>query len=191
VDIPLARRWLDAIATAVTAQADHLTQLDSAIGDADHGVNLDRGFTAVRAALDGFDAATVGDVFVKAGGTLISKVGGASGPLRPRVSRGSGLLVGLRMTNRRPGCGCGMRPDVTETSKLGGAGTAEKRLGDASPVTKTRLATPCHGIFFRGFALVARLGHNPVGVVDSLHAFAQGSSFLATLGFETESLWDS
>ncbi|NUR32314.1 MAG: DAK2 domain-containing protein, partial [Catenulispora sp.] len=50
---------------------DHLTQLDSAIGDADHGVNMQRGFTAVGAALAEYEPAGVGDVLVKTGTTLI------------------------------------------------------------------------------------------------------------------------
>ncbi|GAA0898187.1 hypothetical protein GCM10009558_087190 [Virgisporangium aurantiacum] len=80
-DADAARAWVVAAAAAVTENADHLTQLDSAIGDADHGVNLKRGFTAVTAALDGFAADGPGAVLVKTGTTLISKVGGASGPL--------------------------------------------------------------------------------------------------------------
>ena len=47
MDIPLARDWIATVARTVAEQADYLTQLDSAIGDADHGVNLNRGFTAV------------------------------------------------------------------------------------------------------------------------------------------------
>lgn len=126
MDIPLARRWLDAIATAVTSQADYLTQLDSAIGDADHGVNLNRGFTAVRAALDGFEGATVGDVFVKCGSTLISKVGGASGPLYGSAFRAIGKAL--------PGPTC--TPDEFGTALQAGL-DAIQRLGAAAPGDKT------------------------------------------------------
>src|SRR6266511_3336796 len=81
MDIALARAWVAAIASAVADNAEYLTRLDAAIGDGDHGVNLHRGFTAVVEALDGYEAATVGDVLVRTGSTLVSKVGGASGPL--------------------------------------------------------------------------------------------------------------
>jgi dihydroxyacetone kinase-like protein len=130
VDIPLARRWLDAIATAVTAQADHLTQLDSAIGDADHGVNLDRGFTAVRAALDGFDAATVGDVFIKAGSTLISKVGGASGPLYGSAFRAIGKALPTP-TATAAEFGEALSAGLDAVVRLGAAAAGDKTMVDA------------------------------------------------------------
>lgn len=74
-------RWLRRFAEVIHANAARLTELDSAIGDADHGSNMDRGMRAVVGALDAgtFDAA---DAMVKkAGMTLVSTVGGASGPL--------------------------------------------------------------------------------------------------------------
>ena len=90
MDIPLTQSWVRAIAAAMDQHKDHLTQLDSAIGDADHGVNMQRGFTAVVAALDGYEAAGVGDVLVKTGTTLISSVGGAAGPLYGTFFRTAG-----------------------------------------------------------------------------------------------------
>lgn len=77
-----ARRWVEAIATQVTARKGELTALDRAIGDGDHGENLDRGFQAVLGKLDGLDAApTPGAVLKLVATTLISTVGGAAGPL--------------------------------------------------------------------------------------------------------------
>jgi dihydroxyacetone kinase-like protein len=90
VDTTLTRAWVQAIAEAIEEHKDHLTQLDSAIGDADHGVNMQRGFTAVLIALEGFTPATPGGVLVKTGTTLISSVGGASGPLYGTVFRAAG-----------------------------------------------------------------------------------------------------
>lgn len=70
---------LEAIAGRIESEKGHLTDLDSAIGDADHGANLHRGF---QAALEGADPESAPDEFVKAVGmALLSKVGGASGPL--------------------------------------------------------------------------------------------------------------
>ncbi|AYG03043.1 dihydroxyacetone kinase subunit DhaL [Gryllotalpicola protaetiae] len=73
--------WLHGFAALVAANRDHLTELDSAIGDADHGSNLDRGMTAVVAALDAQPATDTADLFKRTGMALISNVGGASGPL--------------------------------------------------------------------------------------------------------------
>jgi len=81
LDTDALTRWLREFADAVAAEKQHLTQLDSAIGDADHGTNVDRGMTAVLAALEETPPATVGEMFKLVGMTLVSKVGGASGPL--------------------------------------------------------------------------------------------------------------
>ncbi|GAA1549537.1 dihydroxyacetone kinase subunit DhaL [Kribbella hippodromi] len=62
-------------------KAGYLTELDSAIGDADHGANMDRGFQAVVAVLDESSFESADELLKKAGMTLVSKVGGASGPL--------------------------------------------------------------------------------------------------------------
>lgn len=59
----------------------YLTELDSAIGDADHGINMDRGFKAVVVKLDGAQLDDIGALFKLVGMTLVSTVGGASGPL--------------------------------------------------------------------------------------------------------------
>jgi len=81
LDASLARSWLDRFGEAVTANAAELTRLDAAIGDADHGTNMDRGLRAVRERVltqDGFDLSTI---FKQTGMTLIGTVGGAGGPL--------------------------------------------------------------------------------------------------------------
>ena len=70
-----------AAADVVAANRDELVELDRAIGDGDHGENLRRGFAAVVAALDGTAPATPGAVLKLVATTLISKVGGAAGPL--------------------------------------------------------------------------------------------------------------
>jgi len=81
LDTDALTRWLREFAAAVATEKQHLTQLDSAIGDADHGTNVDRGMTAVLAALEETPPRTVGGMFKLVGMTLVSKVGGASGPL--------------------------------------------------------------------------------------------------------------
>jgi phosphoenolpyruvate---glycerone phosphotransferase subunit DhaL len=74
-------QFLDGVAREIKAQREYLTELDSAIGDADHGINLDRGFTAVAAKLPGLNDQDAGSILKTAGATLVSTVGGASGPL--------------------------------------------------------------------------------------------------------------
>ncbi|MDX2972688.1 dihydroxyacetone kinase subunit DhaL [Kribbella solani] len=73
--------WLRDVAGAMHENAGYLTELDSAIGDADHGANMDRGFQAVVAVLDESPFGSADELLKKAGMTLVSKVGGASGPL--------------------------------------------------------------------------------------------------------------
>ncbi len=81
VSIGNLQAWLRQFAELIADNKEHLTQLDSAIGDADHGINMDRGMQAVVAALDAEEFTLVSDLFKKVGMTLVSTVGGAAGPL--------------------------------------------------------------------------------------------------------------
>jgi dihydroxyacetone kinase-like protein len=74
-------RFLHRVAERIRTQRDELTQLDSPIGDADHGINLDRGFSAVASKLPSVADKDIGTILKTTGMTLISTVGGASGPL--------------------------------------------------------------------------------------------------------------
>ncbi|HXF37349.1 MAG TPA: dihydroxyacetone kinase subunit DhaL [Actinomycetota bacterium] len=74
-------RWIRAFADAVAEQKEYLTELDSAIGDADHGINMDRGMRAALAKLEGVPPGDIGGLLKTVGMTLVSTVGGAGGPL--------------------------------------------------------------------------------------------------------------
>ena len=74
-------RWLQLFGDVVTENKAYLTDLDSAIGDADHGINMARGMAAVGSLIDTAEADAIGPLFKKVGMTLVSSVGGASGPL--------------------------------------------------------------------------------------------------------------
>lgn len=81
IDTDLVTGWLREFARLVTENAQYLSDLDAAVGDADHGINMERGMAAVIAALDEAPPADLPDLFKKVGMTLVSSVGGASGPL--------------------------------------------------------------------------------------------------------------
>ncbi|MCK9795664.1 dihydroxyacetone kinase subunit DhaL [Isoptericola sp. 4D.3] len=84
LDVAWAERWVRRTADVVAEERDHLTELDRQIGDGDHGENLHRGFQAVVAKFDepaAQERTQVGDVLMLVATTLMSKVGGASGPL--------------------------------------------------------------------------------------------------------------
>jgi phosphoenolpyruvate---glycerone phosphotransferase subunit DhaL len=73
--------WVKAYASTIAENKEQLTKLDSAIGDADHGINMNRGMSAALAKLDGLENGDVGTLLKTVGMALISTVGGAGGPL--------------------------------------------------------------------------------------------------------------
>ena len=73
--------WVEAFSSTIAENKEYLTRLDSAIGDADHGINMDRGMKAVQAKLDGVEGDDIGALLKTVGMTLVSSVGGAGGPL--------------------------------------------------------------------------------------------------------------
>jgi dihydroxyacetone kinase-like protein len=97
VNAETVQRWLREAAAALHSERDYLTQLDAAIGDADHGTNMDRGFTAVVERLDALDGSPPpGKILTTAGTTLVSTIGGASGPLWGTALRRAGRTLGER-----------------------------------------------------------------------------------------------
>ncbi|GAA1635359.1 dihydroxyacetone kinase subunit DhaL [Actinoplanes couchii] len=131
MDVALATAWLRAAAGAVIADTDELTKLDAAIGDGDHGVNMRRGFTAVAAVLDDTAFTGVGEVFVKVGGTLIAKVGGASGPLYGSAFRAFGKALPPGESAGLGDLVAALRAALEAVTRLGGATPGDKTLVDA------------------------------------------------------------
>ncbi len=123
--------WLRHFADAVTQRADELTRLDSAIGDADHGTNMSRGMAAVVGALesDGFD--TVDALFKKVGMTLVSTVGGASGPLYGTFFLRVGSALQGRADVDAAGFGAAVRAGVDGIVARGKATAGDKTMYDA------------------------------------------------------------
>jgi phosphoenolpyruvate---glycerone phosphotransferase subunit DhaL len=131
MDAAFFRAWITAAAAAVESHRDHLTQLDAAIGDADHGVNLSRGFSAVTAALDQASTPTPGSVLILAGSTLISKVGGASGPLYGMALRQGGKALGDAPEVDLSALAGALEAALASVQKLGAAREGEKTMVDA------------------------------------------------------------
>ena len=131
MDAVFIRAWLAEAGTAIEAQRDHLTQLDAAIGDADHGINLARGFGAISVALDQAATPTPGSVLILAGSTLISKVGGASGPLYGMALRQAGKTLGDAVNASLPELAASLEAALAGVQKLGAAREGEKTMVDA------------------------------------------------------------
>nr|WP_231628125.1 dihydroxyacetone kinase subunit DhaL [Streptomyces sp. Z38] len=118
-------------AASVDSEAERLTALDSEIGDADHGTNMQRGFRAVKGALDKEPPATPGAVLTQAGRLLVSTVGGASGPLYGTLLRRAGKTLGEATEVDRQQLAEALRAGVDAVMKLGGATPGDKTMIDA------------------------------------------------------------
>ena len=140
MDAAFFRDWLTAAAAVVETQRDHLTQLDAAIGDADHGINMARGFGAVTAALAQKDTPTPGAVLTLAGSTLISKVGGASGPLYGMALRSAGKALGDVPDADLAALEAALEAALAGVQKLGAAREGEKTMVDALAPAVSALA---------------------------------------------------
>jgi dihydroxyacetone kinase-like protein len=137
MDTTVFRAWITSSAGVIEANRDHLTQLDAAIGDADHGINLARGFAAVLAALDAKPAATPGAVLTLTGSTLISKVGGASGPLYGMAFRRAGQALGAAEDVDLVALGQALEAALAGVQQLGAAREGDKTMVDAlAPATR-------------------------------------------------------
>ncbi|GGR24386.1 dihydroxyacetone kinase subunit L [Streptomyces cinereoruber] len=124
-------RWLAAVAGSVDREADRLTELDAAIGDADHGANLKRGFAAVAETLAKEPPGTPGAVLTTAGRQLISTVGGASGPLYGTLLRSAGKALGDEERVGRERLAEAFGAGVEAVARLGGAQVGDKTMLDA------------------------------------------------------------
>nr|WP_202437722.1 dihydroxyacetone kinase subunit DhaL [Streptomyces sp. SID5910] len=122
---------MTATAALVDREAERLTALDSPIGDADHGSNLQRGFTAVTATLEKEAPDTPGAVLTLAGRQLISTVGGASGPLYGTLLRRTGKALGDSAEVSAEQLAEALRTGVDAVRTLGGAAPGDKTMIDA------------------------------------------------------------
>jgi dihydroxyacetone kinase-like protein len=124
--------WMDEVAASVRAESAHLTQLDAAIGDGDHGINMERGFTAVQKALAGQNREVPpGRLLIVAGKTLVSTVGGASGPLWGAALRWAGRSLGTSESFDPPRLADALQAALDGVVDLGAAAPGDKTMVDA------------------------------------------------------------
>ncbi len=141
-DGPALRRFVELFADRIHDRRDELTQLDSAIGDADHGINMDRGFSAVRDKLSELDGFDLGATSKAVGMTLISTVGGASGPLYGTLFLRIATALGDRKTASAEELGQALRAALDGVRQRGKAEQDDKTMVDAmSPAVDAYEAT--------------------------------------------------
>src|SRR5207248_9636802 len=131
MDATTVTTWMREIETSVTQQRDRLGQLDAAIGDGDHGTNMTRGFAAVVQALSQDQEAPPGRLLILAGRTLVSSVGGASGPLWGSALRSGGRVLGDQATFDGPQLVEVLAAALASVKDLGAASVGDKTMVDA------------------------------------------------------------
>lgn len=133
MDSELMLRLIDGAVETIELHAEELTRLDQAIGDGDHGINMSRGFREIAAQREEIAALGLGEGLQRLGMTLVTKVGGASGPLY-------GTLL-MEMGKAAPESG---QPTPREVAAMLDAGIAGvKARGKAEPGMKTMLDVLC------------------------------------------------
>ena len=131
LDTGFVQRWLDEAAAQIHRNRDFLTQLDAAIGDADHGVYMDRGFSAARDGLVVGVRTTPGALLDQAGSTLVLRVGGAAGPLFGTALRRAADALGEAEILDGETLLRAMRAGLDGIQRLGAAVEGDKTIVDA------------------------------------------------------------
>jgi dihydroxyacetone kinase-like protein len=124
-------QWVNELAFLVRDQRDYLTQLDAAIGDADHGINLDRGLTATVSNVQEMAAEAPGAILEAVGTALTFTVGGAAGPLYGSGFRGLGQALGPKAEFGPEDLLVALRVGLEAIQKLGAAAVGDKTIVDA------------------------------------------------------------
>jgi phosphoenolpyruvate---glycerone phosphotransferase subunit DhaL len=127
----LIRRWVRGAAIELASSRDFLTQLDAAIGDADHGINMDRGFSAAATDLDVPTGLAPGELLARVGTTLVYRVGGAAGPLYGSMFREAGAALGPNETFDAETLLKALRSGLDAIQGLGAAVVGDKTIVDA------------------------------------------------------------
>jgi dihydroxyacetone kinase-like protein len=131
VDQDAVLAWFAELQRVYAANRQRLTELDSAIGDADHGSNMERGFSAVKAELDQNVPESIGAIFKTAAATLIKTVGGASGPLYGTFFLRAGSVCPDRLQLAGSDLATMFRAGTEGVVQRGKAGLQDKTMLDA------------------------------------------------------------
>lgn len=130
-------QWLEQTAAVLKENKDYLTKLDSPIGDADHGINMDRGFRKVLEKLPSVADKDIGNILKTTGMTLISSVGGASGPLYGTFYMRAGMAVDAKQELAGEDLATMLQAGMDGIVQRGRAQVGDKTMIDAwSPAMK-------------------------------------------------------
>jgi dihydroxyacetone kinase-like protein len=124
-------KWLERFAALLAENRDYLTKLDAAIGDADHGANMDRGFKAVLTKKPEFQGKDMAVVFKTTAMTLISTIGGASGPLYGTFFLQAALAAGAKASISPDEFGALLEKGINGVIQRGKANLGDKTMIDA------------------------------------------------------------
>jgi len=131
MDAATITSWMREIDAVMRVERDHLVQLDAAIGDGDHGINMVRGFEAVVQAIDADSTVPPGKLLILSGRTLVSTVGGASGPLWGSALRSGGRVLGDQASFAGPQLVEVLAAALASVKDLGTASVGDKTMVDA------------------------------------------------------------
>jgi dihydroxyacetone kinase-like protein len=142
LDARFVLQWVRELSEQIEEHRDYLTQLDAAIGDADHGINMARGLSTAVAKVEGMEGERPGDILAAVGKTLVFTVGGAAGPLYGSGFQGLGRSLDGRGTFDAEDLLAALRAGLEAIQSLGAAAVGDKTIVDAYE--------PAVGAFERG-----------------------------------------
>lgn len=131
VETATLQDWISRFSAAIAEKREWLTELDSAIGDADHGANMARGMTAVTEKLGAGAPTGIDDLLKTVGMTLVSSVGGASGPLYGTFFLRMGMSAGAVSSLDGPALAAALRAGLEGIVARGKPEAGDKTLFDA------------------------------------------------------------
>jgi dihydroxyacetone kinase-like protein len=168
LDQPTRARLVQAVADAVIAEAAALTALDQAIGDGDHGVNMQRGFQAVLADLDTISAKPLPEMLKAIGMAMVMKVGGASGPLYGTLflELGKALPEAAGPADLAPALAAAIR------------GVMARGKSEAGQKTMLDVLVPVQAALAGGAADIAAVAHQAAEATVPMQAIRGRASFL-------------
>ena len=166
-------KWIEACAKVLSENREYLTQLDAAIGDADHGANMDRGFRAVMSKMPEFSDKDIGTALKTVGMTLISTVGGAGGPLYGTFFLQAGMKSAGKMELNLEDWTEALEAAVGGVVMRGKAVLGDKTMVDALTPAVEVLKESLNGNVSIGKALQASADAAKQGMIDTIPMVAR------------------